>query len=433
MDLSLINFAPRAYAALFAIIIVIGCGGGGGGGGDSSSDSPPVISDLQFDPASAYQNQGNGTLTVTCSFNFTDQGKNVSTLHLEGSDGSTLSSPITGISGVLSGTVQVILETDTSTIGSYSVQVYVMDDGGHRSNTLTETFEIYADDTGANWSEQTLSSGGPLRLERVRWSGSLFITVGESGSIFTSPDAVTWTSQTSGIATMLNDVCWTGSQFIAVGNNGCILTSVDSQAWTTQVIPPAVISPTLSGVASSNTRIVVVGRQKDPISMQDTGLIMTSTDGITWTVVPDTIEAYLYAVIWAGNQFVAVGSSLNGGAIAITSSDGLAWSTHSITSTVTAIRDIAWNGSRYVAVGLDGALTSLDGNTWQQTANFASYAVAWSGHRFLAFGPVYAEHSTDGMNWTYTQMTRSSDVYGIAWNGAKWAVVGFNSLVATSP
>lgn len=420
------------------ILLLLACGGGGGGGESNPVDSTPVISNLQFSPTSALQYEGNGTLTVTGTVDFTDQGNDVSTLYIISSDGSVLSSPIEGVSGETSGTIQGVLEADTSTIGTFSTQVYIVDSGGRKSNTLTAIFEVYPDDTGSRWSVQTFPSES-LWLKRVRWSGSLLITVGETGSIFTSMDATTWTGQASGTSSMLNDVCWTGSQFITVGNNS-ILTSGNASAWTARAIPPVVINPILNGVAASSTRIVAVGSQRDSIASTYSGLILTSTDGATWTAVPGTFQASLNAVIWAGGQFVAVGNTLglpNSEAVAYTSPDGLTWSSHSITSLLTTLYDISWNGSRYVAVGYAGAVTSLDGISWQPTGLGVvgpNYAISWSGQRFMTCGTVYCQASTDGIQWQSTQLPGvGPSVYGIAWNGAKWTVVGTNSYVATSP
>jgi len=49
--------------------------------------------------------------------------------------------------------------------------------------------------------------------------------MGADGTILTSPDGITWASQTSGTTVTLRSVTWSGTQFCAVGNDGTILTS----------------------------------------------------------------------------------------------------------------------------------------------------------------------------------------------------------------
>lgn len=57
----------------------------------------------------------------------------------------------------------------------------------------------------------------------------LFVAVGDSGTIATSPDRITWTVRPHPMpsATQLASVCWTGSAFVAVGGSGRIIHSND--------------------------------------------------------------------------------------------------------------------------------------------------------------------------------------------------------------
>jgi hypothetical protein len=57
----------------------------------------------------------------------------------------------------------------------------------------------------------------------VAWSGNLglFVAVGDLGSIFTSPNGVSWTNRSISTG-ILRSVAWTGYQFIAVGNYGTV-------------------------------------------------------------------------------------------------------------------------------------------------------------------------------------------------------------------
>jgi predicted small lipoprotein YifL len=57
-----------------------------------------------------------------------------------------------------------------------------------------------------------------------------FVAVGANGTLVTSPDGVTWTTQNSISSTSLNAVTY-GHQFVAVGDGGSIFTSIDGLTW----------------------------------------------------------------------------------------------------------------------------------------------------------------------------------------------------------
>ena len=133
-------------------------------------------------------------------------------------------------------------------------------------------------------------------------------------------------------------------------------------------------------------------------NVNNTNTILKSTDGLTWSSVTGTkFTSYGSNVAWNGSRWVAVGSGTN---TILTSVDGLTWTAVGITGGFTGFGSgIAWNGSRWVAVGsgtaLNTILTSIDGLTWS---------------------PV-----------TGTRFTSSGN--NVAWNGSIWVAVGYDSLV----
>jgi hypothetical protein len=68
----------------------------------------------------------------------------------------------------------------------------------------------------------------------------------------------------------------------------------------------------LSSITNGNGQYVTVGRN---------GTILTSLNGITWSLRSSGTTSWLYSITYGNNQYVAVGSS---GAI-LTSSDGIVW------------------------------------------------------------------------------------------------------------
>ena len=96
------------------------------------------------------------------------------------------------------------------------------------------------------------------------------------------------------------------------------------------------------------------------VAVGEAGIILTSSDGNSWTSRTSGTSQGLKSVSYRDNTFVAVGSS---GTI-LTSSDGTSWT--SITSgTSNNLSDISYGGGTFVAVSNLGTThSSSDGNSW---------------------------------------------------------------------
>jgi hypothetical protein len=268
------RFTGARRLLIIACALLHGCGGGGGSSGSgpttSPPDSTPAISGLQISRATAPQFEGNGSIQLTGSVNFSDAGGDVTTLHLSTSQGQVLQQTITGTAGAQSGTIQGAVTIDTSTIGRYTFEVYVTDAGGRRSNTLSGTFEVTVNDTGTRWTVRSLPlpTGSTVSLRRVRWLNGQFMAVGEG--LFSSPDGVTWTQRFTGVSSVLTDVAWASGRYIAVATDGRVAVSADGASWVAQPPPAGIavalpVGDALSGIAASEGRFVAVGTGYDPV------------------------------------------------------------------------------------------------------------------------------------------------------------------------
>jgi len=364
-------------------------------------------------------------------------------------------------------------------IGSYNDIIYA---GGQW--VAAGSYAVARSPDGINW---TVSSNGPGNsigyLEAVTYDGGQYLAVGglSDGSVYTSPDAVTWslraseqslralarspvdgrvvavaTSDLSLVSTddgaswtfgglnsmygdLFLDVEWFAplNAFVAlvqVGANQDIYTSTDGLSWTQLAYAP------LNGrLGASATRLVSVGWDYSGVA------ISTSTDGTGWSQVYTSASGNsLQEVFWTGSRFIAVGS--NGGIV--TSSDGVSWTDRSsgVTST---LYGAAESPAIMVAVGASGTIvTSEDGgaNWAPQTSgtSYTLYSVTWTGAEFVAVGSSgRAVRSTDGKNWSvqatpYTDVLFGSDPFHLKsslWTGSggRLIVVGDRGLVATSP
>ena len=104
------------------------------------------------------------------------------------------------------------------------------------------------------------------------------------------------------------------------------------------------------------------------------------------------------------------------------------------------VRDVAWNGRMWVAVGsgTNSIAYSYDGIYWtgvtdSSSSIFVTYGrgVAWNGRMWVAVGGAYPytiAYSYDGIHWTGVTGSVSSIFgaygYGVAWNGRMWVAVG---------
>ena len=150
-----------------------------------------------------------------------------------------------------------------------------------------------------------------------------------------------WTQSVSGTSATLHFVLWSGKEFIAVGDSGVVLTSGDGLAWTKQV---SGTSRNLLAATWAGTRALACG---------DSGGLIYSGNGSTWQKIDVGLpNARIGAVAWSGSQFVA-GYGFNS---IILSKDGSSWTVGTapgpIDSTAlqfpTTIQSICWSGSNFV-------------------------------------------------------------------------------------
>ncbi|MDP6654987.1 MAG: cell wall-binding protein [SAR324 cluster bacterium] len=124
-------------------------------------------------------------------------------------------------------------------------------------------------------------------LSAVTFGNNIFVTVGWSGRILTSPDGIQWTERSSGTSNNLKDVIFENGSFLVVGNSGTMLSSKDGISW---VERSSGTSKALNAAAYGNNTYVVVG---------ELGTIITSPDGTTWTERDSGKSNYLRGITFS--------------------------------------------------------------------------------------------------------------------------------------
>ncbi len=261
-----------------------------------------------------------------------------------------------------------------------------------------------------NW---TLRTVGPLdTLLGISYVNNTFIATGgnqienlsQPSTIVTSKDGRTWIRRDPGTTNWLMAATYGNGRYVAVGTNGAIVTSTDATNWSAASSP---ITDQLSGVAYGAGQFVAVG------GTAVAGRLLTSPDGLSWTQQPAPFNA-LYAILFAGGKFVAVGQSNSVTKLStiFTSPDGLNW-TFGTAATTNNLRAIAYGNGVYVAAGDRGQIgVSGDGLNWTNVSLNTTTpwrGVAYGGGQFLLMlqSPLNWAVSTNGTNWTISNTIRN--------------------------
>jgi hypothetical protein len=344
---------------------------------------------------------------------------------------------------------------------------------------------IFTSSDGANWIF-SYPTGGSLRA--VAWGNNEFVAVGATGTILTSSNGGTWTTQASGTTDRIDGVVWTGAKFVALTATGVVLTSADGIVWASnQANPPAWIE----GFAWSASRLVAVGAD---------GRISVSTDGLAWTTVTSQTVATLHGIVWTGAssaldgdpvallgnidfrllsapiaQTISVGASAILNAVASIPNATYQWFknaaplTNATTGTLTisnaqasdaglysvsisngsatvtstsaklSLRGYGSTGSQFAAVGDGGAiLTSGDGVSWTPRTSGATRrlrGVAANADTLVTVGEQgIVLTSADGNIWTLRSSGTTETLRGVAFGTSRFVAVGgaSSALVLTS-
>jgi hypothetical protein len=188
-----------------------------------------------------------------------------------------------------------------------------------------------------------------------------FAAVGAGGTIFTSPDAISWTGQSSPVATNLNAVAGyaayqnnattSGLRWVAVGNGGTAVYSTDGINWTAATAIATATTQNLRSIIQVGGGFYAVG---------DAGTIISSNDGNTWAAGVSNTSNRLNGIAHAG-MFVAVGDN---GTIVVNGGSGWVAQTSNTASNLRQVAAITTiYGSIYVAVGDGDTIVTSDSYT----------------------------------------------------------------------
>ena len=167
----------------------------------------------------------------------------------------------------------------------------------------------------STWTPQ--QSGTSVWLLAVTY-GSMFVAVGDQGTILTSPDAVHWMPQNSGTTQRLNGVAYGtlgGAPFyLAVGEAGTVCTSSDGLHWTAR---SAGVSGWLRGVAAYTVTLAPMPATTGFVVAGQNGVVLKTGDGVAFTPVSTGTTQNIESVVLIsdGSSYRAAMLTAGGGGL----------------------------------------------------------------------------------------------------------------------
>ena len=290
------------------------------------------------------------------------------------------------------------------------------------------------DDTGSSsataaWTNRASAHAG--NFYGVASRAGLHVASGASGAIYTSTNGIDWIARSSGKSGLLMNVNGDGPLWVVVGDGGAIVTSTNGVDWTSRTSPTNAL---FRGVAYGNGIYVACG---------DGGAIVRSTDGTNWTAIASGTNLSLQGVGY-GMDFVNSGDTnqvptenplfvvVGANGLILTSSNGLSWTPRTSGTTV-YVSDVMYGNGYYVAVGNTRILRSSDGVDWSFATNSAYlYRAAYCSGVFKATGKNGAIWtSTDGLTWEAETSGTTNDIRGISYAEDQFVAVGHNGTILT--
>lgn len=265
-------------------------------------------------------------------------------------------------------------------------------------------------------------------------NGKFFATVDGSSLLLSSDDGVTWEMHETGHTGGLSDVAYgNGVYIVTSAGSGPAYVSSDLENWT------SIFSNNLpsnnDNVYFHNGLFYFGGAQWD-----DNPGIATTVDGTSFTDVATPGEAAINDIIFANNQFVTIGDDLE----IMTSPDGVTWTVQTVNVAIPeddlgeGLIHINYLNSMYVVGGkANTLLTSVDGVTW--TLREFTEDSSWFFDSYYSGGTYYFPGrqgklwtTTDWTTWTAIDTTASDDIYGIKNNGSVTLVGGRQGEILTT-
>ncbi len=318
----------------------------------------------------------------------------------------------------------------------------------------------YSTDNGSTW----ITPSPAIRTNRIVINSGLTncttyqfklravndVGVGAESSVQLIPAAVdvlgaSWTSRTSAVNNNWQSVTYGivngNGKFVAVSNTGTnnrVMTSTDGISWT---VGTSASSKNFFGVTYGNGKFVAVSANSGATAA------MYSTDGIAWVLgnTPNVNNQWS-SVTYGNGLFVAV-SRTGSNSRVMTSPNGINWTLGTSTGTGKNWQSVTYGNGLFVAVsdtvGIGNqVMTSPDGTTWTirtSAADNSWNSVTYGNGLFVAVARTGTGDrvmtSLDGINWTAQTSAEDNGWRSVTYGNGLFVAValdGNGNLVMTS-
>jgi hypothetical protein len=316
---------------------------------------------------------------------------------------------------------------------------------GFDFSNITKDRIIYSSN-GTTWASTASITNNDWRsIAYGSVSGNdVLVAVSNSGTgdrIMRSIDSMNiWSTVSSPADYNWTSITWSAdlSLFCAVassGNNNRVMTSPDGLTWTLR-----------TSASNNNWQSVIwggsVGQQKF-VAVSSTGIgnrVMTSPDGITWTSRVSSEDNYWTSITWAPSLGLFCAVAASGTHRVMTSPNGITWTNRNASDNYDW-RSITWAPSLglFCAVSSSGVthrvMTSVNGINWNRhnaVANNYWTSISWSPSLGLFYAVASSGtfnrlmYSNNGTTWTAIP----NAPINMDWNSIIWADGDLNTFVS---
>lgn len=227
------------------------------------------------------------------------------------------------------------------------------------------------------------------------------------------------------------DCAYGANLYVMVGASGKIVTSPDGVNWTDRSISGETRG--FMHIEYGNGMFIVAG---------ESGAMYKSTDGVNWTAVGD-FTGVAVSLVFGDGVFARLGTcetNSNMGAVCI-SSDGVTWEQKYTSATVTCLTfvdfDPYYRKPQFVGVGSGGiTIYGWDGGTnWGLSyaqSDDTYYAIAYGNSSYVACDHDCIYHSPDGLIWETIGQYRTNHLHGVYFHQGVFYIPCHNGYVLVS-
>jgi hypothetical protein len=356
-----------------------------------------------------------------------DGGSDITNYQYSIDNGSTWITPSTATT-----TSPLIISNGLTSCTSYQVKIRAVNAVGGGTASLAENLTSIEAAHGAIWTTRTSAVNNDW--QSVTYGNGLYVAVtnmGTNNRIMTSANGIDWTVRTPPANNNWFGVTYGNGLFVAVSVNGSprAMYSANGIDWNLGTNPEN--SSRWVSVTYGNGLFVAVSRD---------GLVMTSSNGITWTSRTSAANNNWTSVTYGNGKFVAVASSGTNNRV-MTSPDGVTWTAR------TSAANNGWNSVTYgnglfVAVASDGTnrvMTSPDGITWTARTSAAVNdwkSVTYGNGSFVAVARSGNNNrvmtSYDGITWTSRTSAADNGWNSVTYGNNLFVSVSYSGVMTSS-